>query len=247
MRIGIIGAMQQEIAVLLNELQQKECIEKGGRKFYEGILYEKEVVLVFSRWGKVAAATTATQLILDFKVDMIIFTGVAGVLSSDIHVGDVVVASRLYQHDMDARPLMPRFEIPLIGRSFFETDEVYRQKATQAINDVFKNDTEFRKKLTDFFITSPKVMVGDVASGDKFVSGEKDKNDIREALPSVVCVEMEGASVAQVCYDFTLPLLVIRTISDEADEKAEGNFMSFLTTIAPEYPHHIFKELFRFL
>jgi adenosylhomocysteine nucleosidase len=247
MRIGIIGAMQQEIAVLLNELQQTQCIEKGGRKFYEGILYEKEVVLVFSRWGKVAAATTATQLILDFKVDLIIFTGVAGALSRDIHVGDVVVGSRLYQHDMDARPLMPRFEIPLLRRSFFESDAVYSQKATQAINDVFKNDLEFRQKLTDFGITSPIVMVGDVASGDKFVSSAKDKKEILTSLPSVACVEMEGASVAQVCYDFSLPVLVIRTISDEADEKAEGNFMSFLTTIAPEYPHHIFKKLFRLL
>ncbi len=178
---------------------------------------------------------------------MIIFTGVAGALSLATHVGDVVVASRLYQHDMDARPLMERFEIPLLGRSFFQSDPVLLQQAMEAIDIVFKNDTEFRQKLTDFGITSPRALVGDIASGDKFVSCEKDKKNILSALPSVVCVEMEGAAVAQVCYDFSLPLLVIRTISDEADEKAENKFTSFIATIALEYPHHIFKKLFCFL
>jgi adenosylhomocysteine nucleosidase len=244
MRIGIIGAMQQEIAALLVEMNQKQETVQGGRTFYEGTLYGKEVVLVFSRWGKVAAATTATQLILDFKVDLIVFTGIAGGLAHGLHVGDVVIARRLYQHDMDARPLLPQYEIPLSGKMYFESPARYTAKANAAVSRFLETNIQFNQKLRDFGIHFPKVLVGDIASGDQFVSSLEEKQTILHGLPSVACVEMEGAAVAQVCSDFEIPVLLIRTISDEADEHAHHSFEVFLEQLAPEYAHYILKELF---
>jgi adenosylhomocysteine nucleosidase len=118
MRIGIIAAMQEEIDTLLQELaRDAEVIDDGRRTYHLGCLWDKSVVIVFSRWGKVAAATTATHLISDFGIDEVLFTGVAGAAQPGLKVGDVVVGARLWQHDMDARPLFPQHEIPLLRRS----------------------------------------------------------------------------------------------------------------------------------
>lgn len=243
MRIGIIGAMSQEVVRLIAEMTCEKKTNRGKRTFYEGTLYGKSVVLVFSRWGKVSAATTVTQLIIEFGVDKVIFTGIAGALSSKLTIGDVVIGQKLFQHDMDASPLMPRFEIPLVGKSYFETDEKLIKIAKQAVEDFLQMETAFITKLSDFGIKLPKVLIGDIASGDKFVNNHEDKQAILEALPSVLCVEMEGAAVAQVCNDFNIPFLVIRTISDTADDMAVINFPVFLENIASEYAHYILKEL----
>jgi adenosylhomocysteine nucleosidase len=138
MKIGIIGAMHQEVDKLIAEMHCRQQTVKGKRTFYEGSLYGKEVVLVFSRWGKVAASTTVTQLIVEFGVDCVIFSGIAGALSSKLAIGDVVIGSKLYQHDMDASPMMPRFEIPLIGKSYFETDKVLIETAKQSVVNLLK-------------------------------------------------------------------------------------------------------------
>ena len=130
MSIGIISAMKEEIQALHNQLELRSTIEKGRRTYYQGKLFNQEVVLVFSRWGKVASATTATQLINDFEIDEIIFTGVAGGIKSKIRIGDIVIGKELYQHDMDASPLIPKYEIPLLGKRAFQTD-VIRTKSLQ--------------------------------------------------------------------------------------------------------------------
>ncbi len=243
MKIGIIGAMHQEVDKLIAEMLCQRQIVKGKRTFYEGILYGKQVVLVFSRWGKVAAATTVTQLIVEYGVDCVIFSGIAGALSPQLAIGDVVIGHKLFQHDMDASPMMPRFEIPLVGKTYFETDETTVSLAEQAVVGFFQTETDFLKKLSDFGIDTPKVLVGDIASGDKFVNSSDEKQAILEALPSVLCVEMEGAALAQVCYDFDVPFLIIRIISDTADEKAVVDFPVFLDTIASEYSLQILKQL----
>jgi len=123
MPIGIMAAMQEEIDRLLRELPAgSEVVNDGRRTYHSGHLWGTPVVIVFSRWGKVAAATTATDLISDFCVTEILFTGVAGAAQPGLKVGDIVVGARLWQHDMDARPLFPRHEIPLLGRSSFASD-----------------------------------------------------------------------------------------------------------------------------
>jgi len=119
-----MAAMQEEIDRLLRELPAgSEVVNDGRRTYHSGHLWGTPVVIVFSRWGKVAAATTATDLISDFCVTEILFTGVAGAAQPGLKVGDIVVGARLWQHDMDARPLFPRHEIPLLGRSSFASDE----------------------------------------------------------------------------------------------------------------------------
>ncbi|MFA6582380.1 MAG: 5'-methylthioadenosine/S-adenosylhomocysteine nucleosidase, partial [Paludibacter sp.] len=109
MLLGIMGAMPEEMDKIIASITNKQIEESGSRIYYRGELFGQEVVAVFSRWGKVAAAATVTHLILEYKVDRIIFTGVAGAISPELNVGDVVIGQRLFQHDMDARPLMRRF------------------------------------------------------------------------------------------------------------------------------------------
>jgi len=133
MPIGIMAAMQEEIDRLLRELPAgSEVVNDGRRTYHSGHLWGTPVVIVFSRWGKVAAATTATDLISDFCVTEILFTGVAGAAQPGLKVGDIVVGARLWQHDMDARPLFPRHEIPLLGRSSFASDEKRCDQLLQA-------------------------------------------------------------------------------------------------------------------
>src|SRR6187431_3596464 len=116
-RIGILGAMPEEINGIVALLDDKTEVVKGMRTYYLGTINEVEVVVVFSRWGKVASATTVTHLIVEFGITQLFFTGVAGAINPELNIGDIVIASSLIQHDLDARPIMDRFEIPLLGKT----------------------------------------------------------------------------------------------------------------------------------
>ncbi|MDQ6998678.1 MAG: hypothetical protein Q9M17_08185, partial [Mariprofundus sp.] len=139
MCLGIISAMPEEIHSVLNTMTDVTTTTHGNRTFYKGNLYNKSVVLVFSNWGKVAAATTATQLIQSFNVDKIIFTGVAGALQAHLNIGDVVVGTHLYQHDMDARPLFKQFEIPIIKKTFFKTNATLTHQLKKASEEFLES------------------------------------------------------------------------------------------------------------
>ncbi len=242
MLLGIMGAMPEEVDQVIACIEDKEIVERGGRLYYRGNLYGQPVVAVFSRWGKVAAATTASNLILEFAVDKIVFTGVAGAISPELNVGDIVIGQRFFQHDMDARPLMRRFEIPLTGKTSFETSEQNILDMSQAIHNFLRNNKEFRKALAEYDIKNLKMLIGDIASGDLFVSKKEDKISLSRHLPSVVCVEMEGAAVAQVCDDYHIPLVVVRIISDAADENAHNAAVGFLQKYAGAYSLSILRE-----
>lgn len=242
MILGIMGSMPEEMDKIIAAITGKEIVERGSRIYYKGSLYGQDVVAVFSRWGKVAAATTATNLILEFNVDRIVFTGVAGAISPELNVGDVVIGQRLYQHDMDARPLMRRFEIPLTGKTSYETPLQNVEIMAQAVHNFLKNSKDFRKLLAAQQILNPKMMIGDIASGDLFISSATMKNALIKNLPSVVCAEMEGAAVAQVCDDYGIPLIVVRVISDSADEEAHVSAIGFLERHASDYSLSILKE-----
>lgn len=242
MLLGIMGAMPEEMDKIISAISEKEIVEKGSRIYYRGKLEGQQVVAVFSRWGKVAAATTATNLILEFKVNRIVFTGIAGAISPDLNVGDIVIAQRLFQHDMDARPLMRRFEIPLTGKTSYEIPEQNVETMKHAVHNFLKNDKEFRKTLKDQNILHPKLQAGDIASGDLFISSTAMKQALIKNLPSVVCAEMEGAAVAQVCDDYGIPLVVVRIISDSADEMAHNSAIGFVNQHAGDYSLSILKE-----
>lgn len=234
--------MPEEMDKIIATISNKEIVERGSRIYYRGELFGQDVVAVFSRWGKVAAATTATNMILDFNVDRIVFTGVAGAISPELNVGDVVIGQRLYQHDMDARPLMRRFEIPLTGKTSYETPLQNVEIMSQAVHNFLKTNKEFRKILAEQQILNPKMVIGDIASGDLFISSSEMKQSLSRNLPSVVCAEMEGAAVAQVCDDYGVPLVVVRVISDAADEEAHVSAIGFINQHASDYSLSILKE-----
>ena len=242
MLLGLMGAMPEEMDKVIAQITDKEIIERGSRLYYRGKLYGQDVVAVFSRWGKVAAAATAANLILEFNVDRIIFTGIAGAISPELNIGDIVIGERLFQHDMDARPLMRRFEIPLTGKTSFETPAENVKLMTQAAHNFLKNNSEFRQELTKHNIYNLKLVAGDIASGDLFISSLEMKNQISRNLPSVVCAEMEGAAVAQVCDDYGIPLVVVRIISDQSDGEIHLLESGFVNHHAGYYSLGILKE-----
>ncbi|MBP1677207.1 MAG: nucleosidase [Bacteroidetes bacterium] len=242
MLLGIMGAMPEEMDKILAAITEKEIVERGSRIYYKGKLYGQQVVAVFSRWGKVAAATTATNMILEFGVDRIVFTGVAGAISPDLHIGDIVIAQRLFQHDMDARPLMRRFEIPLTGKTSYEIPQQNVDIMADAVHNFLKNNKTFRKILSEQSIEYPKMLIGDIASGDLFISSSQMKEALLRILPSVACAEMEGAAVAQVCDDYGIPLVVVRVISDTADEEAHVSAIGFVNHHAGDYSLSILQE-----
>jgi len=243
-KIGIISAMQEEIQALLNELKNVTTTEKGMRTYFSGTLFNKKVVLVFSRWGKVASAVTTTQLINDFDVDEIIFTGVAGAINSKLNIGDIVLGKNLYQHDMNASPLFEKFEIPILRKKYLETSNT--KQLLKAANNFLNSYHQFITvhDALKFQITQPKVIEGDIASGDQFISSIEKIKQLNNWLPSACCVEMEGAAVAQVCYEYQIPFSIIRIISDKANDNATIDFPKFANTIASHYALGILKNYF---
>jgi len=243
--IGIMAAMPEEIDRLVAEMgPAAETISAGMRTYHRGRLWGTPAVLVFSRWGKVSAATTSTHLISDLKVTRILFSGVAGAVDPDLRIGDVVIAKELYQHDMDARPLFQRHEIPLLNMMAFPTNIELREALTRASRRFLMDqiNSEIPEPVrTRFKIISPKAIVKDIASGDKFFASKKEISALRDRMP-VACVEMEGAAVAQVCYEHSVPLGVIRTVSDAADEGAPIEFSAFVREVASVYSHGIIKN-----
>lgn len=245
--IGIMGAMQEEIAHLVAALTEHQQETSGMRTYHTGILYGQPVVVVFSRWGKVAAAATATHLLLRYGVDELIFTGVAGAVNHDLRIGDVVVGNRLFQHDMDARPLMEKYEIPLLQRKFFESDTSLSDLAYEATQE-FLSDISVEvkpEKATLFELNNPRVIQGNIASGDRFIAKNSDISEMMSYLPDLACVEMEGAAVAQVCYEQEVPFTVIRTISDVVGIHSETDAMEFIHAVASNYSNGIIKNMFR--
>ncbi|MCF6279133.1 MAG: 5'-methylthioadenosine/adenosylhomocysteine nucleosidase [Flavobacteriaceae bacterium] len=242
--IAIISAMQEEIQALLNELKNTEVTKKGMRKYYAGTLFDKRVVLVFSRWGKIASAVTTTQLINDFTIDEIIFTGVAGAIKNDLNIGDIVIGRHLYQYDVDCSPIFKKFEIPILKKMFFGTSN--STKLMDSTNLFLESYSDFIPKddATKFEIKTPKVIYGDIATGDQFISDDKKVKKINEQLPTVLCVEMEGAAVAQVCYEYSIPFSIIRIISDKANDNAIIDFPKFAKNVVSNYALGILKNYF---
>ncbi len=247
MTIGIISAMYEEMQTLLKNLKQPVTITKGMRTYHQGRLFNTDVVLVFSRWGKVASATTATQLINDYtEIGEIIFTGVAGAISKDLNIGDIVIGKHLYQHDVDASPLYKKFEIPLLNKIFFETSAIHRGHLYEASEKFLDSYTDFiaPEKAYSFGIIQAKVILGDIASGDQFINDALSVDKLSHELSSVYCVEMEGAAVAQVCYEYNIPFSIIRIISDKANDNAHIDFPKFAKEIASHYALGILEEYF---
>jgi adenosylhomocysteine nucleosidase len=242
--IGIMSAMHEELAAVLAAMPDEQRVRVAGRDFWVGHWQGHDVVAVLSRIGKVAAATTATALIERFKVDVLVFTGAAGGLASDAQVGDVVVASAFVQHDMDASPLFPKHEMPLYGRSRFDTDAGLSQALVAAASKVLSDPAQHlgAQAIADFHLLSPRVHQGLIVSGDRFVSTTAESQALQCSLPDALAVEMEGAAVAQVCLDYGVPFAAVRTISDRADDEAHIDFNRFIRDVASRYSLAILSQ-----
>ncbi len=235
--IGLMSAMHEELALLLQAMPDEQRVRLGGRDFWLGHWQGRPVVAVLSRIGKVAAATTATALIERFGVDRIVFTGVAGGIGDAVRVGDVVLADVFVQHDMDASPLFARHEVPLYGRSRFATDPALSRELAGAAQQVLATVAAHvgEVAVNQFGLQAPRLHTGLVASGDRFVSTSAESRALQQALPEALAVEMEGAAVAQVCADYGLPFAALRTISDRADDDAHADFSRFIQEVASRY------------
>lgn len=240
--IGIMGAEPKEVEGIIALMESVQTTVIGQREYHKGQINGQDVVVVYSRCGKVAAATTVTTLILAFDISELIFTGVAGALDAALQIGDLVISDNLVQHDVDVRPFRPQFEIPILGITDFKTDKNLQQRAIKAAQDVIDSPAE---AITTWGITEPKIVVGDIASGDQFISSQESKQAIKQHLPKVQCAEMEGAAVAQVCFEYDIPFVIIRTISDTADEGAGVDFPKFLDQVASRYSADIIHQIMK--
>ena len=242
--VAVVSAMHHELRALLPLLHDPLPVRLAGRDFHQGTIHGQPVVLVLSGIGKVAAATTAVLLLHEFNVRQLVFTGVAGGLRRGVKVGDVVVARQLLQHDMDASPLFPRFEIPLTGRSRFDADESLADALAAAAQRCLDRADALigTQHLCDFGIDTALVHQGLIVSGDRFVASEAHSSELRALLPDALAVEMEGAAMAQACADFQRPFAVLRTISDRADDQAHVDFTRFIDEVASVYTRAIIED-----
>jgi adenosylhomocysteine nucleosidase len=222
MKIGILAAMPEEIDSIVGALDQSHATDVGLRTYHFGSLHNVECVLVYSRIGKVAAASTATQLIDRFEVDRVLFTGLAGGVGLGVHRGDIVIGTELIQHDLDASPLFARHEVPLLGIQRFATDPTMNAGLLAAAREIAGE-------------RGHSVHSGLIATGDQFFSSRESVERLRGLIPDTLCVEMEGAAVAQICHEHGVPFSIVRTISDSADEGAAHDFPHFLTKVAGPY------------
>lgn len=211
-KYGIIGAMEEEVEMLKGEMKNVKTTVLAGMTFCEGILWKHPVVVVRSGIGKVNMAI-CTQILIDlFHVEALINTGVAGGLYSELSIGDIVLSSEAMQHDMDATGFgYQKGEIPRMDTYIFKADEELIKVAREACETVNSDIHCF---------------VGRVVSGDQFIqSSEKKAQLIRDF--GGYCAEMEGASMAQVAFLNQIPFLVIRAISDNADDSAQMSYEQF--------------------
>ena len=225
-----MGAMQEELSAVLARMQDARCETVAGRQFWQGQFHGHAVVAVLSGIGKVAAAITATVLIEKYQVQRILFTGVAGGLARHVKVGDVVVGAELLQHDMDASPLFPQYEVPLVGRARFHADKAMTACLIESAKQA---------------LPQAQVHSGLIISGDQFVSSASESQRLQANLSDALAVEMEGAALAQVCHAYGIPMAVVRTLSDRADDDAHTDFTKFVQDVASPYSAAIVSEFLK--
>jgi adenosylhomocysteine nucleosidase len=236
-KIAIVSAMHEELSAVLARLPDEQKVLVAGREVWSGHWHGHAVLAVLARIGKVAAATTATLLIERFGVDAVVFTGVAGGLGDGVAVGDVVIGDRFLQHDMDASPLFPRYEVPLVGLSRFPADRLLSDRLSEAAQRVLIDPVAALgdAAVQEFGLQRPRLHRGLVISGDRFVATTAESRQLRADLPDALAVEMEGAAIAQVCHDYGVRFAAVRTISDRADDAAHVDFARFVREVASRY------------
>ena len=222
-KIAIMGAMPEEIAPILEKLGRYTSTEYAGNKYYEASYRGIDLVLAYSKIGKVFSTLTATTMIEHFGAEKLLFSGVAGAISPSLKVGDLIVATKLSQHDLDITAFGHPYGFVPEGAVFVEAD---------------KNLIALSKEVAASMGKS--VQEGIIATGDQFVANEERKNWIGTEFKADA-LEMEGASVAVVCDALDVPFFILRAISDAADMDASFSFDEFLETSAVESAAFVMK------
>lgn len=223
MKIAILGAMPEEITPLLEILKDYKSVKYANNTYYLANYKKHELILAYSKIGKVNSTLSASVLIEKFKAEILLFTGVAGAFNEDLEIGDLLYASKLVQYDLDitafGHPLgyVPGNEI------FIKTDEKLNNLALEVAKDL-----------------GIKIKAGIIATGDEFICDEAKKTRIREIFNADAC-EMEGASVALVCDALKVPCFILRAMSDKAGEKAEFDFNEFVINSAKISANFVLK------
>lgn len=227
--IGIIGAMDEEVTLLKSKIELVSAKNIVGVDYYMGKIHGNNVIIVRSGIGKVNAAI-CTQVLIDlYGVDIVINMGIAGGILKDLKVGDVVISKDLLYHDFDATAFGSKLgDIPRMKTSIFEADEELIALA---------------KDVSIKILGENKTHIGRISSGDIFVSSKELKSKIWNEFKSY-CVEMEGAAVAHTCHLNKVPFIVIRTISDNADDNSVNSYIKFME-IAAKNSSNIVEELIK--
>ena len=230
MHIGILCAMPEEVGSSLDNLINKKINVFGDLTIYSGIWnnpLKKEtpiyVSIAWSGWGKVSSARAATRIIQnkykDESINQLFFIGVAGAIDPKLNQRDIIIANKLFQHDMDASPIFHKYVIPALNKEFIEADiELFKwtyETLSQAKSE---------GNLKDF----GDIYAGQIATGDKFVNDQKLAELLKFDFPDLLGVEMEGGAVAQVCYQEKIPCQIVRVVSDNANNSSDQDFNEFL-------------------
>lgn len=210
--VGIIGAMEIEVEALKKDMKETEIFRKAGMEFCSGLLRGQKVVVVKSGIGKVNAAVCTQILADDFQAGAILNTGIAGSLRAEINIGDIVISEDLVHHDMDARAFGYEIgQIPQMDVFSFPADKKLAELARRACEEVNQEI---------------QVYTGRIVSGDQFIGERVVKERIAETFGGF-CTEMEGAAIAQAAYLNGIPFVVLRAISDKADDSASMDYPAF--------------------
>ncbi len=223
MKIAIMGAMPEEVAPILEKLGEYKTTQYANNKYYEATYKGVDLVIAYSKIGKVFSTLTATTMIEHFGCEKLLFSGVAGAISPSLKVGDLIIATKLSQHDLDITAFGHPFGYVPEGAVFVEAD---------------KDLISLGKKVA--LEMNKVVQEGVIATGDQFVANEERKNFIGSTF-NADALEMEGASVAVVCDALSVPFFILRAISDAADMDASFSFDEFLETSAVESAEFVMK------
>lgn len=209
-KIAIMGAMPEEIAPLLEKVENVNKVEYANNSYYEATYKGKELVIAYSKIGKVFSTLTASTLIEKFGCSKLLFSGVAGAINPELHIGDLIIADKLCQHDLDISIFGHDFGYVPEGAKFVKTDNALREVAKEVAK---KNELS--------------LIEGTIATGDQFVASNERKTFISTNFQADA-LEMEGASVAVVCDALNVPFFILRAISDTANDDAGMDFDEFM-------------------
>ncbi|MGY3715443.1 5'-methylthioadenosine/S-adenosylhomocysteine nucleosidase [Sutcliffiella cohnii] len=216
MNVAIIGAMEEEVTILRDKIENMEQTTIAGCEFYSGTLNGVQVTLLKSGIGKVNAALSTTILLNNFKPDVVINTGSAGGFLSSLNVGDVVISTEVRHHDVDVTVFGYEYgQVPGLPAAFVADEKLM----------------EVAKKAAEH-VSGMQVVEGLIATGDSFMNDPVRVEAVREKMPNLYAAEMEAAAIAQVCHAFQIPFVVIRALSDIAGKESNVSFEQFLSKAA---------------